>query len=75
MINAKKMGENNNKLTFIANILLDCAELSEKDIPLLNYIKEKCRKFGVSESQDDIIRIVGRYHIVHNMGEVNDTLS
>lgn len=55
------MGKDHNKLTFIANILLDCEELKEKGVPLREYIKERCRRFGISESQDDIIRIVERY--------------
>ncbi len=57
-------------LVFIANILLDCDEMSDKGVHLFNYIQDKCHKYGIPEAQNEIIQIVSRYHMVTSRGEV-----
>jgi len=55
-------------LIHIANILLDCEEMSDE--PVLDHIKRQCSRFRLSEVQQDIIKIVDKCRIVHNVGSV-----
>lgn len=55
-------------LIHIANILLDCEEMG--DAPVIDHINKQCKRFGLTEVKDDIIKIVDRCRIVHNIGSV-----
>lgn len=60
-----------NDLIFAANILLDCDEMIKAGEPVLDHIKSQCRKHGIQQYQDDLIKIVSRVTHVYNIGKVN----
>lgn len=58
-------------LIFAANILLDCEEMSRDNaVPLLDYIRDKCKQYNIPEVTDDLIKIVTRCGPVYNTGTV-----
>jgi len=60
-----------NDLIIVANIILDCDEMIKAGEPVLDHIKSQCRKHGIMKFQDDILNIVNKTAIVHNVGSVN----
>jgi hypothetical protein len=59
-------------LIFVANILLDCEEMSKDGMaPMLTHIREKCRDYKIPEMADDIIKIVSRCGPVYSIGSVD----
>lgn len=59
-----------NDLIIVANIILDCDEMIKASEPVLDYIKQQCRKHGIQHHQDDIIKIASRVTPVYNIGKV-----
>ena len=61
-----------NDLTLVANILLDCEEkLKDGQVPLLDYVRERCDFYKLQGYENDILRIISRIVPVYNIGSVN----
>ena len=56
-------------LIHIANILLDCEEMSgEGREAVKKHVNSQCKRFRVTEAENDILKIIDRCHPGYNVG-------